>query len=597
MKKSYSIFSLFFIFAFIISIFFCFNLWKKNRIVIDAPSYYTYLPATFIYHDLHLNFIDRNPAFFKNKIWYYKIENGRKLIKHPMGISVVLSPFFLAGHLAAKITGGQQDGYSLCYQNAVSIGVLVYLFLGLFYLRKLLLSFFSEKIVTLTLIAIVIGTNLLWYSTFEGLMPHAISFSLLCVCLFHFYEWLKEGNKKHLLIFAALFGLSILIRPLALTLIIYFFTVALISKGGFRSFFEFLKPQIKSVLLSALLVFCIAFLQLAYWKYATGSWLYDVYIDEHFIFSSPQFFPFLFSFRKGVFVYTPILLFAIVGLVALFRPQRDVFYGTIVIMPLTVLLLSSWWAWSYGICWGMRPMIDYYSLLSIPLAAGFAFVFSKGKVIAVLSSVLIFLLISLQLFQTWQYKNGLIHYDDMTREAYFKGFFQTEPSLEWQDLLKPYDWERRIKGLPQIVYSKEYLQRSLKEKSFYLRGYNMKYVAVNPRAQNAVAAFADQYIPSVCALTGRLQADGTVMLLANGDFFLSVSPENNNAILANTTAAGINESFELIYLDENDNRIALRSKSTGKYVTADPSFHNILFANAPEITSKEIFRLFVNETN
>lgn len=594
-KTQYSLWSIAFIFAFIISIFFCCNLWKKNRIVIDAPSYYTYLPATFIYGDLHLNFIDRNPSFFKNKIWYYKIENDKKLIKHPVGISVMLSPFFIMGHLAAKLTGGLQDGYSLCYQNAVSIGVLVYLFLGLFYLRKLLLNYFSEKLVALTLIAIVLGTNLLWYSSFEGLMPHAISFSLLCICLFHFYEWLKNAKQKHLLFFAALFGLGVLIRPLAITLVLYFLIVAIVSKGGFRSFFEFLKPQVKIITVAMLLVFAIISLQLMYWKYATGSWIYDVYIDEHFVFSSPQMILFLFSFRKGVFIYTPVLLFAVIGLVFLFKRQPAIFYGTVIIMPLTVFILSSWWAWSYGICWGMRPMIDYYSLLCIPLAAGFTFVFSKGKIFTVISAVLVFLMISLSLFQTWQYKNGLIHYDDMTREAYIKGFFQTKPSLEWQDLLRPYDWERRIKGLPQINYSKEYIQRSFGKQTLYLRAYNLKYIAVNPKAQNAVAAYADQYTPSVCALTGRLWDDGTALILANDDYFFSVSPENNNAILANVVSAGINEEFEIVYLDENDNRIALRSKSTGKYVTVDPSFHNILFANAPEITQKEIFRLFVIE--
>ena len=205
-----------FIFAFILSIFFYFNLWKKNRIIVDAPSYYTYLPALIIHHDLKLNYIDSNPEYYHNKIWYYKIEGGKKLIKHPMGISVALSPFFVMGHLYAKLTGAVQDGYSNAYQNWVSIGVLFYLFVGLYFLRKILLDYFSEKITAITLIAIVLGTNLLWYATVEGFMPHAITFSVWCMAMYAFFQWLKTSERKFILYFSALFGMIVLIRPLSI---------------------------------------------------------------------------------------------------------------------------------------------------------------------------------------------------------------------------------------------------------------------------------------------------------------------------------------------------------------------------------------------
>jgi hypothetical protein len=508
-----------------------------------------------------------------------------------MGISVALSPFFLAGHLAAKITGGVQDGYSLCYQNAASIGVLFYLFIGLFYLRKLLLNYFSEKITALTLIAVILGTNLLWYASFEGLMPHAISFSLLCVCLYHFYEWLKAGSRKHLLVFAAMFGLSILIRPLALTIGLYFLVTAILSKGGFSRFWQFLKPQMKSVIVSLIIIVAIASLQLMYWKYATGHWIYDVYIDEHFVFSSPQMLPFLFSFRKGLFVYTPILFFAVIGLIRLYKTHRAIFYGTVILMPVTVFLLSSWWAWSYGICWGMRPAIDYYSLLSIPLASGFAWVFTKKR-LRLAAAILVMLLILLNLFQTWQYKNGLIHYDDMTRKAYFKGFFQTKASPEWQDLLRPYDWDRRISGLPQVENYRKYFRESYGTHYVYFRGCNMQYVATNPKAQNAVAAYAKEPSSRLCEFR-ILGNEGSVAIFSGDDHFISVSREYDNVLIANASRADHNEQFEIIYLEDDDNRIALKSLANGKYVTVSPEFPNIVFATADKIGRNETFRLFV----
>ncbi len=555
----------------------------------DAPSYYTYLPALLIHHDLQLNYIDANPAYYRDKVWYYTIENNRKLIKHPMGISVALSPFFVLGHLVAKMTGNAQDGYSMPYQNCMSIGVLFYLFIGLYYLRKILLSYFSEKITALTLIVIVLGTNLLWYATFEGLMPHAITFSVWCLALYTFFQWLKTGERKFILFFSTLFGLIVLIRPLSIVTILYFIIIGIYSKGSIKSFLHFLKPNLKNVIVGSIIAFCIAFLQLVYWKYATGHWLYDVYRDEHFVFDSPQVLPFLFSFRKGVFIYTPILIFALFGMKTFYKTNKGIFWSTLILMCLTVYLLSSWWAWSYGICWGMRPMIDYYALLSLPLAAGLQQVFEKSKIRALIFGSIVFLLISLNLFQTWQYKNGLIHYDDMSKEAYFKGFFQTKYSIEWSDLLKPYDWERRIHHLPPIDYSFEFLKETKEE--VYLRAMNKMYVFVNSKAQNAMAALSQGNEANEEFFFKHL-GDNKFVIHSKEGLFWSLKPAYENAITASEISTGLTEIFTFEYLDKNDNKIAIKA-SNGKYISIGTKWPYILKADADKIGKNETFRYFV----
>ncbi|MGZ4118188.1 MAG: hypothetical protein ACXVPY_11930 [Bacteroidia bacterium] len=590
-NKKYSIPSIAFIFAFILSIFFYFDLWNRNRITIDAPSYYTYLPATIIHHDLHLNYIDANPEFYKDKVWYYKIEDGKKLIKHPMGISVMLSPFFIVGHWIASWVGAPRDGYSMPYQNSVSIGVLIYLFIGLYFLRKILLGYFSEKITALTLISVTLGTNLLWYSSFEGLMPHAISFSLWCICIYSFFNWLKTGASKFIFSFSVAFGLIVLIRPLSIVSILYFLIYAVISFGGIKNFIGFLKPEWKNIFAGAVISFLIASLQLCYWKYATGHWLYDVYVDEHFIFSSPQMLPFLFSFRKGVFIYTPILIFAIIGLIKIYKTNSALFYSTIIFMTITVFLLSSWWAWSYGICWGMRPMIDYYALLSLPMAAGFTYFTNKKKIVKIIFFTITTLLIALNLFQTWQYKNGLIHYDDMSKEAYFKGFFQTKISEGWVDLLKPYDWDRRMKGLPQINYSKEYFDKLDLNQNISLRGNNLLYFVVNPKAQNAMGAIAKGVLPESMFSIEHLKGD-TVCIRSKNGLLWSLKSNYENAITATEMLAHATEKFTIDYLKDDDNKIAIKA-SNGKYVSIGSQWPFIVKATAGAVSDEESFRYFV----
>lgn len=590
-QENHSRNSILFIFVFIISIFFSFNIWKKNRIIVDAPSYYTYLPALIIHNDLKLDYIDAKPAYYQNKIWYYKIEGNNKLIKHPMGISVALSPFFITGHLIAKMNGAVQDGYSMTYQNCVSVGVLFYLFIGLYFLRKILLDYFSEKITAITLIAVVLGTNLLWYSSFEGLMPHAITFSVWCMAMYAFFQLLKTSERKFILSFSALFGLIVLIRPLSIVAILYFIIIGIYSKDGFKFFFDFIKSNLKNVIVGALIAFLIASLQLFYWKYATGKWFYDVYMDEHFVFDSPQMLPFLFSFRKGVFVYTPILIFAVIGLMKFYRINKGIVISTIVLMLLTIYLLSSWWAWSYGICWGMRPMIDYYALLSLPLAAGFQYVFSKSKVLSIVFGGILFLLISLNLFQSWQYKNGLIHYDDMSKEAYFKGFFQTKASIDWADLLQPYDWERRENHLPQIEYSSQFFNAIDKKQGFYLRASNLSYLIVNEKAQNAMGALAKDYSSSSLFYIEHLEGNSIAIRSVNG-FYWSLKPQYDNAITASETNIGSAEKFTFEYLDEEDNRIAIKA-SNGKYISIGEKWPFIIIAKSDKVGKSETFRYFV----
>lgn len=559
--------------------------------VVDAPSYYTYLPAAIVYGDLHLNYIDKNPSFFKDKIWYYKIENNQKLIKHPMGVSVMLAPFFLAGHWIAGWIGSPQDGYSMPYQNATTMGVLFYLFIGLFFLRKILLSYFSEKIVAVTLISIVLATNLLWYSTFEALMPHAVSFSLWTICIWTFFNWIKTETKKCLIYFGIAFGLIVLIRPLSAVSILFFIVYGITAKGGFSGFVALIKSNFKTVAMTKLTAIAIACLQLCYWKYATGHWLYDVYKDEHFVFNSPQILPFLFSFRKGVFIYTPVLIFSVFGLIYFFKKNKTLFYSILVLMSISIYLLSSWWAWSYGISWGIRPMIDYYAVLSIPFAAGINYFYNRSKVFSYCVSFVIFIFVILNLFQTWQYKKGLIHYDDMSKEAYFKGFFQTKEADGWRDMLKPYDWERRINGLSQIKYSQEYFNEMDAKQTISLRGSNLKYITVNPKAQNAMASLAIERGVNELFFIERQLGD-TVCIRSNDGWLWSLKTEYENVITASAMQKKSSEKFTIEYIDADDNRIAIKA-ANNKFITIGDKWPFVITANSTTLGKNEIFRYFV----
>ncbi|HNU47732.1 MAG TPA: hypothetical protein PKM40_02800, partial [Bacteroidia bacterium] len=75
MRSQFSLSKLSVLIIFIAFCVFAFNnkKWQKEEVLCyDSMIYYTYLPATFIYHDLSLDFIFDLPPTLANNIWHEK---------------------------------------------------------------------------------------------------------------------------------------------------------------------------------------------------------------------------------------------------------------------------------------------------------------------------------------------------------------------------------------------------------------------------------------------------------------------------------------------------------------------------------------------
>ena len=81
--------------------------WGRNSIIDnDVVSYYAYLPATLIFHDLNFSFIKDLPPDFEGKIWVSTAPNGKPVLRMTMGLAILWLPFFLFAHLQAHVLGG-----------------------------------------------------------------------------------------------------------------------------------------------------------------------------------------------------------------------------------------------------------------------------------------------------------------------------------------------------------------------------------------------------------------------------------------------------------------------------------------------------------
>ena len=71
------------------------------------------------------------------------------------------------------------------------------------------------------------------------------------------------------------------------------------------------------------------------------------------------------------------MILTLVGIPLLYKTYKQFFASVAVTFILAVYVMFSFWCWWYGGSFGCRPIIEYYGLLAIPMAAVFAAVSSK----------------------------------------------------------------------------------------------------------------------------------------------------------------------------------------------------------------------------
>lgn len=476
-RKNLSLITIWVLLIGIIILNFSHHNWQREKGVIqwDIKSYYAYLPATFIYKDLSLDFREENFDKFGNLIWPTKTPTGKQAIITSMGMSVLYSPFFFIAHTICKFTQYEADGYTLPYKFALVFSALFYLALGLFFLRKILLRYFSDFTSAVTILSIVAGTNLLYYSSYEAAMPHVYNFSLITVFIYMVIKWHENTSAKRTIGLGLLGGLITLIRPTNILVLLILLLWDIKSFSEFKERIFFFLRKYKLVILMIISFVLVWVPQFLYWKYIAGKFLYFSYGDVggKFFFNNPQIFNILISYKKGWLVYTPLMILAIVGIFISFKKFKTFAVPSLIFLLLNIYILSSWWCWWFGGSFGLRAFIDSYGIMAIPLAVTIDF-FYKKKYLKFIGIPLVGILVLFNIFQTQQYTHQAIHYWWMNKDTYWETFLKLRPTDKYWDLITIPDYEKAREGIyvaikpenkkrkPKIVASKKEISQLIK---------------------------------------------------------------------------------------------------------------------------------------
>jgi hypothetical protein len=151
------------------------------------------------------------------------------------------------------------------------------------------------------------------------------------------------------------------------------------------------------------------------YKAQIGQWFIYAYSHEQFYFLDPHMFDFLFSFRKGFFVYTPIFILSVVGIYSWYRKSKFQALWWLSTFIVITYIFSSWHMWWYGGTYGTRVFIEYYLFLALPLALWLTK--QRGVTLKIVVTVACLFIFN-NVLQQHQYRKGILHYEAMTWDIY-----------------------------------------------------------------------------------------------------------------------------------------------------------------------------------
>ncbi|MDY0077513.1 MAG: hypothetical protein RBR87_09575 [Bacteroidales bacterium] len=416
----------------ILLLFIVVQLWQgsnaRHTIDGDGSGYYSYLTTVFRYKTTDFKSVfeyEKTRRGLDYMGHYFHEYNGKVVNKYYAGTAVLMMPFYGMASLLSKLANMPIDGYNILFQYAVAFAAAFYLAIGMLLVNALLKTFAINKpIRVLTLLSLLLGTNLFYYAFMHPAHSHVYSFAAIAGFAYFARLFMLHGNTKALYSMSLMLGIVALIRPtnLMIVLLIPFFATDFQTvKQRFTSLFK--KPL---VTFWALLFFMMFFsIQIIFNFLQTGGFILYTYKNEGFHFLQPATWSFLFSYRKGFFVYTPLMLLLFSGIIVLYRRSKFQTYWLLLFLVVLVYILSSWWNWFFGDSFGMRAMIDYYPIFAILLALGYS-ALVKIRAGKIFLSVFLLLVVPLNLVQAYQYEVGILHPDSMNREKYWHVFFKTD---------------------------------------------------------------------------------------------------------------------------------------------------------------------------
>lgn len=154
----------------------------------------------------------------------------------------------------------------------------------------------------------------------------------------------------------------------------------------------------------------------------TGNFIVESYPGETFNFSTPEIFNILLSYKKGLFVYTPLIFASLLLIITGIKLWHKRFIFLITFSVFTYVT-ASWWCWYYGGGFSGRPFIDIYPLIIISILVLISeFSLMRQRLTLCLTIPFIFV----NQIMAYQYSHLIMDGGQMDKNKYWDIFLETD---------------------------------------------------------------------------------------------------------------------------------------------------------------------------
>lgn len=380
------------------------NPWVRG----DGVGYYAYARAVLIEHNLNFekDYRAANPTFRNPRVsesgeigQAFYTQTGHLENHFSVGPAILWSPFLIVAHggvLLARAFGSTvaAEGYSLPYRVAMAIGTAVYGFLGLWLAFRLARQYCAERWALAATLGVWWATSLPVYMYFNPSWSHAHSAFACALFLWYWHRTRHERTLAQWIVLGLAAGLMINVYYLNAVLLL----VPLAEVLG--DFPRALRSESFALNIPALAVraalFAAAMMVALLPTFATRTVIYGSPFASGYLslgtwnWLRPELWNVLFSPNHGLLSWTPLVLFAGIGLFVFWRRAPRVGGPLLVGAVAFYYMVAAYPDWHGLSSFGNRFFVSLTPIFVIGLSTAlerFARLFTHERVALVSASV------------------------------------------------------------------------------------------------------------------------------------------------------------------------------------------------------------------
>jgi hypothetical protein len=354
----------------------------------DGVGYYAYLRSPLIDHNFQFasDYPDPKNEILSIYLDAHFVQNPTTRTGHipnfyAVGPAILWLPTIAITHaavLALDRVGFHiaADGHSRAYIVALSFTTALYAFLGLWLAMRLARKYVDERWAFWAALGLWLASSLTLYIYFYPSSSHA--HSVFCAALFLWYWDRTRGTRtpKQWLALGLIYGLLVdVYYPNFVYSLAPALEVLVVRASDLRGAKERISEATRDV--RSYLLYGVGALLALLPTFITRTIIYGnplsvgVYGNVPWRWASPMFGQVLFSTNHGIFVCTPILILAVVGILLLWRKKPEIGAPCVAISAAFYLLISLYPWWYGAFSFGNRLFISLTPIFILGLAFAF----------------------------------------------------------------------------------------------------------------------------------------------------------------------------------------------------------------------------------